>query len=135
MITHSTRDVVDAVNMFKDSSPPIILVSPSVTTGYDFPMLEGNPQYIVIGKIPYGDTSDLVMKARHEDDKEWSSYMAMETLIQSWGRATRGVDEKSEVIIVDDSWLWYWKKYSDFAPRWFRGRVLRSRSTVPDPLV
>jgi len=134
MITHSTRDVVDAVNMFKDSSPPIILVSPSVTTGYDFPMPE-QPQYIVIGKIPYGDTSDLVMKARHEDDKEWSSYMAMETLVQSCGRATRSVEDRCEVLVVDNSILWFMKRYGTFAPAWFRARYRGSLATVPDPLV
>jgi len=135
MITHSTRDVVDAVDMFKNSSPPIILVSPSVTTGYDFPMPEGNPQYIVIGKIPYGDTSDPVMRARHEDDKEWSSYMAMEALVQSCGRATRGVDERAEVLITDDNIRWFMKRYGTFAPAWFRARYRGSLTTVPDPLV
>jgi len=135
MITHSTRDVVDAVNMFKESSPPIVLVSPSVTTGYDFPMPEGNPQYIIAGKLPYPDTSSPVAKARQEDDKEWSSYIAMESLVQSAGRCSRSVEDKSEILIIDDNWKWFLKRYGKFAPAWFRARYRGSLATVPDPLV
>ena len=135
MITHSTRDVIDAVDTFKSSPPPIVLVSPSVTTGYDFPMPEGNPQYIVVGKLPYGDTSDPVMRARHEDDKEWSSYMAMEALVQSCGRGTRSMEDRCEVLVVDDSILWFMRRYGKFAPAWFRARYRGSLTTVPDPLV
>lgn len=37
MITHDRRDVGKQVALFKRSIPPAVLVSPSVTTGYDFP--------------------------------------------------------------------------------------------------
>ena len=135
MITHGTKDITYAVDTFKNSPPPIVLVSPSVTTGYDFPMQDGKPQYLIAGKIPYPRTDDPVARARHEDDKDWSSYIAMETLIQSSGRATRSMDDKAECILIDNNWLWFWRKYQDFAPAWFRARYRGSLDTVPDPLV
>lgn len=134
MITHSTKDVTYAVDTFKSSPPPLVLVSPAVTTGYDFPMQEQS-QYIIIGKVPYPDTSDVVTKARHEDDKDWSSYIAMETLIQSSGRMTRSAQDKCEVIIVDNNIVWFMRRYGKFAPAWFKARYLGKRDTVPDPLV
>jgi len=138
MFTHGTRDVVQVVDRFKKAPAPAVLVSPSVTTGYDFPMDisgHGVPQYIIIGKIPYPDTRDIVTQARHQDDKDWTSYMAMETLVQSCGRMTRSGDDKCEVFLVDDNAKWFMYKFATFAPRWFRDRFRGSLETVPDPLV
>jgi len=135
MFAHSKGDVVEVVEAFKAASPPAVLVSPTVTTGWDFPMGDGPPQYIVIGKLPYPDTRDPVTKARHDDDKEWSSYLAMETLVQSAGRASRSEADKSEILVVDDNWLWFYPKHKLFAPEWFRRRVCGSLKRVPDPLL
>lgn len=136
MFSHGTKDVIQVVDKFKRAKAPAVLVSPSVTTGYDFPMDisgHGIPQYIVIGKIPYPDTKDVVTEARHKDDKDWTSYMAMETLVQSAGRCTRSTDDKTEILVVDDSISWFWKLYSQFAPMWFRLRWRGRVETVPDP--
>ncbi len=134
MLTHSTGDVTLVVDRFKKMAPPKVLVSPTVTTGWDFPEI----LYIVVGKIPYPDTKDLVLQARHEDDKDWSAFLAMETLIQECGRGTRaqeGIAGMCEVLIVDDNWVWWWPRYRDFAAKWFQERVRGSLTCVPDPLV
>lgn len=135
MITHGTNDVTHAVDTYKNSPPPVVLVSPTVTTGWDFPMQDGQPQYAVISKLPYPRTDDPVARARHEDDKEWSSYIAMETLVQSSGRLSRSVEDKAEIVIIDDNWKWFWRRHGAFAPAWFRARYRGSLATVPDPLV
>ena len=116
----------------------MVLVSPSVTTGYDFSQAEcgfGRPQYLIVGKVPYPDTSEPVTKARHEDDKDWTSYQAMETLIQECGRASRSMGDKCEVFSVDDSTVWFMRLYGRFAPSWFLRRYMGTRDTVPDPLL
>ena len=138
MFTHDTNNVVQVVDAFKAAPPPAVLVSPTVTTGWDFPMLSsghGIPQYAIVGKIPYPDTKSVITKARHDDDKEWSSYLAMETLVQSAGRLTRSAEDKAEIFVVDDSFLWWWPRFRKFAPKWFVRRVQGSLKTVPDPLV
>jgi len=138
MITHSTSDVIQVVEKFKKMPAPAVLVSPSVTTGYDFSMAEsghGKPQYLIVGKIPYPDTKDPVTKARHEEDKDWSSYLAMETLIQEAGRGTRSFDDKAEVLAIDDNIRWFLPRFRDFAPKWFMDRYRGSLDVVPDPLV
>lgn len=131
MLTHSTGDVALVVNRFKAMKPPVVLVSPTVTTGWDFPGLD----YIVVGKIPYPNTKDLVVQARHAEDKDWSSYLAMDTLVQECGRGTRSVDDRCEVLIVDDNAIWFMYEYAKFAPRWFMERWRGSLPSVPDPLV
>lgn len=133
MMSHGTGDVIEMVRRFRDADPPVVLVSPSVTSGYDFP--EDDCRYIIVGKIPYPDTKDPVMVARMAEDKDWSSFMAMETLVQEAGRGTRSIDDKCEVLIIDDSAVWFMKRYAKFAPGWFMERYRGSLSAVPDPLV
>lgn len=130
MLTHSTGDVTQVVNKFKQMSAPAVLVSPSVTTGWDFPGLD----YIIVGKIPYPDTKDIVLQMRHADDPDWSSYLAMDTLVQECGRGTRSAKDKCEVFVVDDAFQWYYYKYKQFAPKWFQERVRGSLTSVPDAL-
>jgi Rad3-related DNA helicase len=130
MLTHSTGDVVYVVNKFKAMKPPAVLVSPSVTTGWDFPGLD----YIIVGKLPYPDTINPVIRARHADDNDWSSYLAMDTLVQECGRGSRSASDQCAVFILDDNFTWYWGRYKQFAPAWFRARVKGSLSCVPEPL-
>jgi len=135
MLSHSTGDVVQVVEQFKKAPPPVVLVSPSVTTGYDFPQGDGLPQYLVVGKLPYPDTSEPVTKARHEEDKDWTSYQAMETLIQESGRISRSAGDRAEVFVLDDNIRWFMRVYGQFAPAWFRERYRGTMDTVPNPLV
>jgi len=131
--SHGRDDVVEMVARFKNAPAPAVLVSPSVTSGWDFP--GAKCQYIVVGKIPYPDTRPMVVQKRQEQDKEWSSFVAMETLVQEAGRGTRSAQDSCEVLIVDDNWKWYWHRNKQFAPEWFHERVQGSMSVVPQPLV
>jgi Rad3-related DNA helicase len=137
MFTHSTGDVTAVINRFKQAKPPAILVSPSVTTGYDFPMKtcgQGRPQYAIVGKIPYPDTQNVVTQARNADDKEWTSYLAMETIVQESGRINRASEDLGEIFVLDDAWKWYYPAYKKFAPLYFQERVRGSVECVPDPI-
>lgn len=81
MMTHSTGTVIDMVDRFKRAEAPQLFLSPSITSGWDFAENSG-VRYLIIGKLPYPDTSDPVMVARQESDKEWGSFLAMESLVQ-----------------------------------------------------
>ena len=133
IITHTTQTTIQAVNRFKQSGPGTILVSPSVTTGYDFP---GNEcEFIIWGKIPRPFTNTPLAKARQELDKTWSDWEAMKSLVQGAGRGNRKASDICEVFIVDDHWEYFWKNRKSFAPKWFQERVQRSVDLIPTPLV
>ncbi len=132
MHSHGSDDVVEMVARFKNAPAPAVLVSPSVTSGWDFPGTEC--QYIIVGKIPYPDTRPMVVKKRTEQDSEWSSFTAMETLVQEAGRGTRSAQDSCEVLIIDNNWTWYWPRNKQFAPEWFHERVQGSTSVVPQSL-
>ena len=132
MFSHRTRNLAEVVEQFKRAAPPAVLVSPSVTTGWDFPGEEA--EYIIVGKVPYPDTSNVLNKARSKEDPEWTAQLAMETLVQETGRGTRSEGDRCQVLVVDDSWKWWWPKYREFAPKWFRERVTASARRIPQPL-
>lgn len=131
MFSHGSDNVVEQVEVFKQATPPAVFVSPTVTSGWDFP---GKAcEYIVIGKVPYPDTRPAVVKRRHELDPEWTSFMAMQVIVQEAGRGTRSEQDKCEVLIIDDTWVWWWPRYKKFAPQYFIDRVLPSAKYVEDP--
>jgi len=132
MMQHTTRNVAQVVSAFKRADAPAILVSPSVTTGYDFPGDECS--YIIVAKVPYPDTRGAVIKARQAEDQSWTSQLAMETLVQEAGRGTRSAEDRCQVFIVDDTWKWWWPRNRHLAPRWFAERVTpRSNDRIPIP--
>ncbi len=132
MITHDNRNVVDQVQRFRDAGPGAILVSPTVTSGWDFPL--SDCEYIIIIKVPYPDTRPPAIHARNEEDKEWASFTAMETLVQEAGRGSRTVIDRCEVFILDNNWKWFWKDNKRFAPEWFHHRVLSGSQMVKPPI-
>jgi ATP-dependent DNA helicase DinG len=117
MITHTTDSVVTAVAKFKKAEPPAILVSPSVTTGFDFPYDQARWQ--ILGKLPFPDTRDRLTKARMDRDPEYGAYVAMQSLVQASGRGTRAPNDSCVSFLIDDSAFWFMKRFVRFAPRWF----------------
>lgn len=128
MVTHQAGDVVQVVERFKHGKPPLVLVSPSIHTGWDFP--HGQCRYNIISKIPYPDTRDPVTAARTKADPEWPMYHAMSVVVQAAGRGVRAMDDWCDTFIIDDDWAWFWPKNKQFSPPWFREAVGRE-STIP----
>ena len=122
MIRHGAGGVKAAVRRFKKSRGPVILVSPSVTEGYDFPDDECRWQVIV--KVPFIKVKgEPVVQARQRSDKEFGNYLAAQAVVQMAGRAVRGPADWAETIIVDGHWAWFRKTVR--WPGWFK-RAMKS---------
>lgn len=132
LYSHGSRDVSSAIYRFRRAHPPAVIVSPSLSEGFDFPY--SDCEYIIVGKVPYPDTRSPLTKARMELDPEWPSYQAMQALVQASGRGVRTPTDRCEIFIIDDDWQWFWGRYQRFAPRWFREAVKFVR-TIPSPPV
>lgn len=128
MLTHRRRNTERVVQSFKSSPTPVCLVSPSVTTGYDFPDDECRLQIIL--KVPYPDTRSDIIKARRKEDKDYVPYIAAQQLVQMVGRGTRSKEDWCENIIIDDNIVWFMKQYERFMPKWFV-EAYRSVNTIP----
>lgn len=130
MIVHGRYDLNKVLMSFREAEPPAILVSPSVSTGYDFPY--DQTQYQIIAKVAFPDTRTVSIKARVKHDPEYSYYITMQQVVQASGRGMRSADDQCEVLILDDNWVWFVKKWGKFAPKWFLDSCSVSR-TIPRP--
>lgn len=123
-------ELKDAIAEFKRAQAPCILISPAITTGYDFPFSEA--EYQVIIKVPFIDARSPVMKARQEADPEYLTYLTAQTLTQTCGRIMRHPEDRGETIILDAHANWFLKKHREFFPPWFM-RQVRYANGLPTP--
>lgn len=132
MIVHSAAGTNNAITKFKQAAREsgAILVSPSVTTGYDFPYEEC--EYQIVTKIPFPDSRDPVLQARTNEDPDYPMYLAMQTLVQMAGRGMRAKDDQCETLIIDDNVKWFVWKHKGLAPKWFLD-TLKSVALNPAP--
>lgn len=131
MIAHDSDHTRSAVEKFKSAPPGAILVSPSVTTGWDFP--DTDCRYQIIGKVPFPDTRGAIMTVRKEQDPEFIPYLVVQMLEQAAGRGMRSMADWCETLIVDDNIEWFMKKYRHLFLRWYLD-AYRVSTSVPKPL-
>lgn len=92
-----------AVERFKKRDAPCILVSPAVTTGYDFPGKQC--EYQILMKIPYQNHTvrENLHRLRDKYSRDWKWYDVTLNLEQMCGRHIRRHDDVGETFIVDAS--------------------------------
>ena len=115
---------------FRVAVPPRILVSPSFSTGWDFPGREC--EYIVLCKVPFKGNGSKVQKVREERDPQYGAYGAMLEMVQGAGRGMRSSDDQCEVFVVDGHVNWFLFQNKNLAPGWFV-RGLRKVVEIPEP--
>lgn len=116
IITHKPGETAAAVDLFKSSSAPCILISPAIEEGYDFP--DDECRYQIILKVPFIDTRDPITKARCKSDRAYANYLAGQALVQQVGRGMRSATDWCETFILDEHWAWFFKA-TEF-PKWFK---------------
>lgn len=131
----NARETAAAIEEFRHSPHGTILISPSITTGYDFPM--DQCEYQILLKVPFIDSRSPVMKARSEADKEYLPYLVAQTLVQTCGRPMRGPEDRVENFILDQHASWFLNKserggYRHLTPGWFV-RQIRYPAGQPQP--
>lgn len=96
LVPRNGAETKQAVEAFRDSAPPRVLVSPSVHTGYDFPY--DLARYQVIGKMPFPDNRDPICAARAKADSEYLLWAAIVQMVQASGRVVRAEDDLGECV-------------------------------------
>jgi Rad3-related DNA helicase len=117
------------IETFLHSDPGTELVSPSITTGYDFP--GAHAEWQMITKIPF-DPPSKIMKAREQVDKEYRSHRAAQKLQQMAGRLMRSKKDRGETIMGDDHLDWFVPRYGHLFSKSFH-KFYKKVGTVPPP--
>lgn len=120
----------EIVYAYKHADPGTILVSPSVGAGFDFPGKECEWQLLL--KIPFPNGHTKIHRARQQDDPEYGAYLAMNKMVQTFGRGMRSKTDQCENFIVDSHLDWFLPKFGHLAPKWFHG-FFRQVSVLPAP--
>jgi len=118
MLLHDSTNTREVIARFKASREPLVLISPVLDTGYDFPY--GQAEFQIVAKMPFPVTTDKIMKARAERDRGYKDYITMIKLVQMAGRICRADDDQGETIIIDADFGWWFDKIGKrLCPRWF----------------
>jgi Rad3-related DNA helicase len=120
-LLHEPGSAQQTVQKFKRTAPPVVLVSPVVHTGYDFPYEDARWQ--IIAKVPFPDLQSRTAQVRLSQDQLWAKKFAARTIVQMAGRVVRSERDLGETIIVDDTFSWLYTKNKPLFPRWFREAV------------
>lgn len=128
MLLHDSQNTREVVEEFKQAPPGMILVSPSVHTGWDFPYEQA--EYQIVSKVPFPNTQTGLARARKEHDEHWDTRHAVATLVQSTGRIVRGDGDFGETFIVDDTMNYLWGRHREHFPVWFQ-QAYRQVESVP----
>lgn len=130
MMYHDSRTTRHVVEEFKRAKTPRILVSPSVSTGYDFPFDAARWQ--IIAKVPYPDSRSAVIQAKRELDGDYETYAAIQTITQMAGRIHRAEDDLSATFVVDDNVKRLLYRHKAQFPKWFMDAI-QYVDAIPDP--
>lgn len=130
MLIHNSRDRAQVIEEFMHSPAPRILVSPSLSTGYDF---AGDlARYAIIAKLPFQTVTDPVTRARQAIDPEYGIYLTAQDIVQSSGRIMRSEQDFGETFIVDDSFgNWFYRRARKFFPEWWLDAVVWADGVPP----
>lgn len=116
----------DVVAFFKEQGKhrPSILVSPSVTTGYDFKYTEAEHQ--IIAKMPFPDTRSRISQARCKATPGYRDWITATTLMQACGRINRADDDSGETLIADAHAQWFLREHEELLAPWFSEAIVRT---------
>lgn len=99
LIEHNTQNRVEQFDKFKNSSKPLVLISPSMNEGVDLP---GDLcRFQIIYKLPYPDLADKQIRLRANADEDWYNYKTALSLIQTYGRGMRSEDDYCVTYFID----------------------------------
>jgi len=111
------RDTARAVHE-KEKGNPTVIISPSMTEGFDFK--DDLARWQVIAKMPYPYLGDLQVSRKKEQDPAWYALQTASTIIQACGRVVRSETDYGVTYILDSDFQMLWDRYKGrFFPPWF----------------
>lgn len=121
-MTHDSTSRQTVIDAFRKAPAGVMLASPSMTTGVDFPYDQLN--YQIIAKLPVPSLGDKRVVIRKEERKEIHDAEVRNTLIQMYGRAMRGKDDFGITYVLDTWAHYFYQNNITKFPRYVREAVI-----------
>lgn len=118
---HGSEDRDLVLRKHMDSKEPLVLVSPSVTTGVSFDY--DRARFQIIPKVPYPSLGSVKNKLRQKQSPLWYNYMTVAKIIQTYGRVVRSRTDYGDTIILDESFGDIMRNCSYLMPKWFQEAI------------
>lgn len=132
MLLHESGEVQQAVEQFKAHSAPLVLLSPSIVTGFDFK--DDYCRYQIMAKLPFPDTRYGPEGVLNKRIKGYTNLVVAMLLSQAYGRGVRDMDDWCEFFILDDSFSKWWLRKAYHLLSRYVLEAIRKVETVPCPL-
>ncbi len=104
LITHDAEDRQIKLSIFKESSKPLIMVSPSMERGISLDNEQA--RFLIVSKCPYESLADKRVSQRLYGSgsigKLWYRSIAIQNLIQSMYRGVRNKKDYCDIWLVDE---------------------------------
>lgn len=98
----------EAIDTFKKSTEPLILVSPSAMLGISLD--DEMARWQIICKVPFGDIKDPAIEHRMINIPGWYTWQAIKNILQAYGRIIRSPEDWGKTYVLDEAfWLLYYK--------------------------
>lgn len=100
------------------ATDPCVLISPSMTEGFDFK--EDLARFQILAKMPYPYLGDRQTAAKKERDPEWYAMETIKQVIQMTGRVCRSETDVGVSYILDADFSRLWADHEKDFPKWWR---------------
>jgi len=112
-----------AFNEHATSKIPTVIISPSMTEGFDF---AGKlAEWQIIAKVPFPNMGDKHTCARKDVDDNWYKMETIKTIVQACGRIVRSEDDIGVTYIMDSDMNRLLDYNPHFFPKWWMSAVKR----------
>ena len=124
LITHTNANERDqCIKNFKESPLPLVMVSPSLTRGFDGK--DDLCRFIVVTKIPYPNPQDpqISRRLREPGGQIWYTHNVIRTIIQETSRGNRHKHDYCETYILDMEFGKIFSAYKGIFPKWWKAAL------------
>lgn len=119
MTVSNTRQ--DILNTLKRKTGVVVL-SPSIETGYDF---KGDmSRFQIIAKVPFEYLGSHYVAENMRRSPKWYARRAVLRIVQACGRSVRGVDDWATTYVLDSNFTRLYDENQDLFPDWFKEAVV-----------
>lgn len=119
LICHDSAAERDTAYKTHVHSPdPTVLISPSISEGFDF--ADDAARWQLIVKCPYPHLGDKQVAVKKQRDEEWYAQQAVSSIIQACGRIVRSDQDWGITYILDSDFNRLYSEYTELFPGWWK---------------